>query len=67
MRQLPAGSDLPIVAVTANVGDTERRRCFDAGASAYIPKPIQTPELLRVLREWLPAAVAAEPATDVSG
>jgi signal transduction histidine kinase/HAMP domain-containing protein/ActR/RegA family two-component response regulator len=66
MRQLPAGRELPIVAVTANVGDAEHQRCLEAGASAYIPKPIQTPELLRVLREWLPAPAPPEPTPEAA-
>ncbi len=53
MRNLPAGRDLPILAVTANVTPGERQRCIDAGASDYISKPIETDELMRVLGQWL--------------
>jgi CheY-like chemotaxis protein len=56
MRKLPRTGDLPIVAVTANVSAGERQRCIDAGASAYIPKPVDTTELLLLLSEWLPGA-----------
>ncbi len=57
MRKLPGGTDLPIVAVTAKVGPGERRRCVEAGASAYVPKPVQNgPDFLAVLAECLPAS-----------
>jgi CheY-like chemotaxis protein len=56
MRVLPAGREIPIIAVTAKVGDGERKLCFEAGASDYIPKPVDTPELLQALRNWLPVA-----------
>jgi signal transduction histidine kinase/HAMP domain-containing protein/ActR/RegA family two-component response regulator len=55
MRELPTGEKIPLVAYTAKVEDGERQRCIDAGASAYIPKPVDTAQLLHVLGEWLPA------------
>jgi CheY-like chemotaxis protein len=41
MRQLPREVPLVIVALTAKVGQDERDRCKEAGASAYIPKPLE--------------------------
>ena len=58
MRKLPGGGDLPIVAVTAKVGDEERQRCIDAGASAYVSKPVDSADLLLVLGECLLARTA---------
>ncbi len=46
--------------VTAKVEAGERQRCIDAGASAYVSKPVDTDELLLTLGEWLPAHVPAE-------
>ncbi len=60
MRELPSGEDIPLVAFTAKVADGERQRCIDAGASAYLPKPVDRATLLQVLGEWLPAAARAE-------
>jgi two-component system chemotaxis sensor kinase CheA len=54
MRKLPSRRDLPILAVTAKVGAGEARRCIDAGASAYIPKPVDAANLMRLISEWLP-------------
>jgi len=44
---------LPIIAVTAKVIDNERGRCIAAGASDYVPKPINTALLLSVMEPWL--------------
>ena len=49
---------LPIIAITGKAAAGERQRCLDAGASDYVPKPVDKAELLAVLRPWLPAAVA---------
>jgi signal transduction histidine kinase/HAMP domain-containing protein/ActR/RegA family two-component response regulator len=58
MRELPSGGQIPLVAFTARVGDGERQRCIDAGASAYIPKPAGAEALLHLLGEWLPASAS---------
>ena len=56
IRQRPELADLPIIAVTGKVVGGERERCIAAGASDYIPKPVDTAELLRALSRWFPAA-----------
>jgi CheY-like chemotaxis protein len=62
MRKLPGCEEMPIVAVTAKVGPGERERCLEAGASAYVPKPVQDgPNFLAVLAECLPASLPDEP------
>jgi CheY-like chemotaxis protein len=62
MRKLPGGERLPIVAVTAKVGPGERQRCMEAGASAYVPKPVQNgPDFLLTLSECLPLPLPQEP------
>ncbi len=57
MRSLPEGEALPIVALTANVAAGESRRCIDAGASAYVSKPVDTDELLTLLVDRLRPAL----------
>ena len=59
IRKLPLCAELPIVALTANVAAGGRQRCIEAGASAYVPKPVDTTQLLAVLGEWLPAGTPA--------
>jgi CheY-like chemotaxis protein len=51
---------LPIIAVTGKVTAGERQRCLDMGASDYVPKPIDTGELVAVLTPWLPAPATAD-------
>jgi signal transduction histidine kinase/HAMP domain-containing protein/AmiR/NasT family two-component response regulator len=58
IRSRPGCERLPIVAVTAKVNPGERDRCMAAGASAYIPKPVATAELLAALDPWFPASRA---------
>jgi len=62
MRARPGLSKLPIIAVTGKVVGGERERCIAAGASDYIPKPIDTAELLVALTKWFPAALAGDAA-----
>ena len=44
----------PIVALTANVMHDMRDVLIDSGMDDFIGKPIEIPELNRVLRKWLP-------------
>jgi CheY-like chemotaxis protein len=54
IRKLPQWAELPIIAVTGKVVGSERERCIAAGASDYIPKPVDTAELLDAIGKWLP-------------
>jgi signal transduction histidine kinase/ActR/RegA family two-component response regulator len=59
IRELDHLRELPIIAVTGKVVPGERRRCIDAGANDYVPKPVDTAELLSALAPWLPDATPA--------
>ncbi len=52
-------TDLPVIALTANVMPDERERCRQAGMNDYLSKPLRREELQAVLERWLPAGSLA--------
>ena len=53
IRSKPQLSNLPIIAMTANVMAADREKCIEAGMNDHVAKPIDPDELFTVLLRWI--------------
>jgi two-component system chemotaxis response regulator CheY len=49
----PVYKDIPIIIVTTEGAEEDKKKALAIGANAYLPKPIQTQELIRLVNEFL--------------
>ncbi|SCK24899.1 Signal transduction histidine kinase [Vogesella sp. LIG4] len=53
IRSLKRFAALPMIALTAKAMKGDREKCIEAGASDYASKPVDTEQLLSLMRKWL--------------
>ncbi len=53
IRKVSRLKNLPIVAVTAKAMKGDREKCIEAGAWDYLSKPVDSAQMITVLRAWL--------------
>jgi CheY-like chemotaxis protein len=49
----PSGERVPIVAVTANLLEEDRKRCMEAGMDDYFAKPFTPAALIEKVGRWI--------------
>ena len=67
IRADPRFADLPIIAMTGNVMEEDRKRCLASGFNDHICKPIDWDQFFPVLARWVkPAKIPSIPASENS-
>jgi CheY-like chemotaxis protein len=66
IRRMPAWSSVPIIAVTASASREDEAACLQAGADAFLAKPVEHDALLRAIGkqlslDWVVGKPAPEP------
>jgi two-component system sensor histidine kinase/response regulator len=60
IRQRPDMTDLPIIAMTANVMAGDRERALASGMNDHIPKPINPDNMFIVMHKWMSRGESAQ-------
>jgi signal transduction histidine kinase/DNA-binding response OmpR family regulator len=63
----PPAGDVPVVGLTANVMEEERRRYLEAGMNTCLPKPVAWPNLFAAIAEVTAGRASAAPQASPQG
>jgi CheY-like chemotaxis protein len=53
LRKLQGLGNVPVVAMTANAMEQDRRKCLEAGMNDYLVKPIEPKDMWTILVRWI--------------
>ncbi|XPS39317.1 ATP-binding protein [Aliarcobacter butzleri] len=53
IREKQNGVNIPIIALSANVFEDDKKQAIKAGANDFLPKPVEEKEILQILQKYL--------------
>ncbi|MDD2894656.1 MAG: ATP-binding protein [Aliarcobacter sp.] len=53
IRKKEINSDIPIIALSANVFEEDKKEAINAGANDFLPKPVEEKDILLILKKYL--------------
>ncbi len=54
LRSNPSYKDIPVIIITTEGAEEDKKRALAIGANAYLTKPIQTQELMKLVNTFIP-------------
>jgi len=61
IRQMSGRAHTPVLAMTANAFEEDRRNCIDSGMNDFVSKPVDPETLYALLIKWLPRTDGTQP------
>lgn len=53
IRKKEKNSDIPIIALSANVFEEDKKQAINAGANDFLPKPVEEKDILQIIAKYL--------------